>query len=53
VASYGPPKHNYAPPANKCPDSAESGQVTVVTPTMTTQASPPIPVRTPFTDGAS
>jgi hypothetical protein len=52
IASYGAPGNNYEPQAGKCGDSGESVQVTVVTPTVTTQASPSVPVGTPFTDSA-
>ncbi len=52
VASYGGPGNNYAPQTSKCGDAGESVQVTVVTPTVTTQASASVPVGTPFTDSA-
>jgi hypothetical protein len=52
VASYGGPNNNYLAESGKCGDSGESVQVTVVTPTVTTQASPSVPVGTPFTDSA-
>jgi hypothetical protein len=56
VASYGSGgtsnPNNYAPQAGKCGDTGESVQVTVVTPTVTTQASPSVPVGTAFTDSA-
>jgi hypothetical protein len=52
VVSYGGPNNNYAPQSGKCGDQGESVQVTVVTPTVTTQASGSVAVGTPFTDSA-